>query len=110
MHPLFIARCRCRITRPVEPDTTAPHPGACEALSRRPLERSHHCAGGMSTVSIMYTVAFAVFTPPHTRAASLTLRPSPDPVTFTVALCRVGRDPATEDFQLQPTVKIDPQM
>ena len=33
--------------------------------------------GGISTVSIMYTVAFAVGTPPQTTLALLTLRPLP---------------------------------
>src|ERR1700722_3409336 len=51
--------------------------------------------GGVSTVSIMYTVAFAVCTPPHTKPASLTLRPFPWPVTFTSAPCSVLRAPST---------------
>ncbi len=46
--------------------------------------------GGISTVSIMYTCAFAVDTPPQTRPASLTLRSLPEPVTFSVAPWRVA--------------------
>jgi len=42
-------------------------------------------AGGMSTVSIRYTVAFAVCTPPHITFAPLTSMSSPAPVTVRVA-------------------------
>src|SRR6202453_376092 len=52
-------------------------------------------AGGISTVSIMYTVAFAVCTPPHTKPASLTLRSFPMPTTFTSAPCSVLCMPST---------------
>lgn len=33
-----------------------------------------YCAGGISTVSMRYTVALAVRTPPHTTLAPLTCR------------------------------------
>ena len=37
----------------------------------------YYWLGGTSTVSIMYTVALAVCTPPHTKPAPLTLRSLP---------------------------------
>ena len=52
-------------------------------------------AGGISTVSIMYTCALAVETPPHTSPASFTLRPLPSPVTVTSAPCTVLCVPTT---------------
>ena len=52
-------------------------------------------AGGIITVSIMYTVAFAVGTPPHTTPALFTRRPLPWPVTVTFAPWRVFCVPST---------------
>src|ERR1700722_12081459 len=53
------------------------------------------CPGGINTVSIMYTCALAVGTPPHTRPALLTLSPLPLPVTFTDAPWTEGCEPST---------------
>lgn len=45
--------------------------GAGDPLSQVAL---NYAVGGISTVSIRYTVALAVCTPPHTTEASFTIR------------------------------------
>ncbi len=77
---------------------TAPTTLGLNAIQAPPTARSPATeplyAGGIITVSIMYTVAFAVGTPPQTTPELLALRLLPWPVTVTLAPCSVGWVPS----------------
>jgi hypothetical protein len=62
------------------------------ALCRR---ARRYIVGGIKTLSIRYTAALAVGTPPQTTEALLTLRLSPAPVTVRVLPCAVRCTPST---------------
>lgn len=82
-HPLHCPAGR------TDDETPAPFP-------ERGPRRSCRCQlVGMSTESMRYTVAFAVWTPPQTTFAPLTMSMSPSPVTSTVPPCTVVWSPTT---------------
>ena len=94
----WIARSFCRIdasTGPMRAGTGVvqrdpeQHNLAMVARGAQPDTAAMRCSGqlcgGMSTLSIKYTVALAVCTPPHTTAAPSTFKSSPLPVTVTSA-------------------------
>lgn len=83
-------------------DTASPATASPPIPTSPKAGTSYYSAGGMSTESIRYTVAFAVWTPPQTTFASLTISESPLPVTSSSAPCTVVSVPAMSSGAIWP--------